>query len=157
MKPKIIPICIWVIFSNQIPLGIFLNTIHIFLNIDTFVESLVNWHMKFCHRTFTFLMKGATNPPKKIVGECSSLRTRRCQNYLVLRNGLGGFPFGTLNKIRFYIYYSFIFGKLNDIYICIRIPSFLGSQIIFVFGHQNTIRSPLELYYPEPSGFLIDW
>ena len=38
---------------------------------------------------------------------------------------------------------SVIIGKLNNI--CTRIRSFLGNRIIvvFVFGHQNTIRSPL--------------
>ena len=36
-----------------------------------------------------------------------------------------------------------IFGKPNNI--CIRVWLFLGSRMIFVFvfGHQNTIRSPL--------------
>ena len=42
--------------------------------------------MKICHHTFTFLMTGSTNPLKKWVGECSSLSTRRCQNYFVRQN-----------------------------------------------------------------------
>ena len=63
----------------------FLNTIDILLSIDTFDEwaPILHGHMKICHRTFTFLMTGSTNPLKKWVGECSSLSTRCCQNYFV--------------------------------------------------------------------------
>ena len=44
----------------------FLNTINILLSIDTFDEwaPILHGHMKICHRTFTFLMTGSTNPLK---------------------------------------------------------------------------------------------
>ena len=44
-------------------------------------QSMVNGHIEVCHSTFTFLMGKAPHPPKEWVGECSSLSTRRCQNW----------------------------------------------------------------------------
>ena len=152
------------------------------------LQSLIKGHMKICHHTFTFLMTGSTNPLKKWVGECSSLSTRRCQNYFVRQNcnsssytrvtsgesyGLEAVcicswlqssedsanlasPCETQNwsyrpsfweaQQSLYLYivfdhfweakwylYLVIIGKLNNI----RIRSFLGNRIIFVFvfGH----------------------
>ena len=44
----------------------FLNTIDILLSIDTIDEwaPILHGRMKICHRTFTFLMTGSTNPLK---------------------------------------------------------------------------------------------
>ena len=92
-------------------------------------QPLINRHIKICHRTFSFLMTGSTNPMKKWVGECFSLSTRRCQNWWEIEATLswcksqtsfyGEVGFGICLKPRNFFFkffrgFDFLFGVWNS-------------------------------------------
>ena len=110
----------------RIPLGIFFWILYIFCSALILLmsgsQSLINGHRKICHRTFTFLMTGSTNPMKKWVGECSSLSSRRCQNYSVRQD---------CNLSSYTRVTSFLLGTSQKLHLLVEFDHFL---IIFVFS-----------------------
>ena len=136
LKPNIIRIRIRVIFQTEYYLYLYLgdflkpNTtgmLYIFCSALILLmsgsQSLINGHRKICHRTFTFLMTGSTNPMKKWVGECSSLSSRRCQNYSVRQD---------CNLSSYTRVTSFLLGTSQKLHLLVEFDHFL---IIFVFSH----------------------